>query len=122
MARTYLKEFIDSSTKKQKDALRYEFCVYLVRALNWETQLSNAAVVKYKDASTIIKQAVAYIELLGRKGIVATTGEFFPNKSVTEARLQRCFRYHTQAVRGQRMIPAILIREQLIQEQQILLL
>ena len=79
----YLKEFIDSSTKKQKDALRYEFCVYLVRALNWETQLSNAAVVKYKDASTIIKQAVAYIELLGRKGIVATTGEFFPNKSVT---------------------------------------
>lgn len=79
----YLKEFMDASTKKQKDALRYEFCVYLVRALNWETQLSNAAVVKYKDANTIIKQAVSYIELLGRKGIVATTGEFMPNKPVT---------------------------------------
>ena len=78
----YLKEFIDSK-KKQKEALRYEFCVYLVRALNWETQLSNAAVVKYKDANTIIKQAVAYIELLGRKGIVAVSGEFMPNKSVT---------------------------------------
>jgi len=79
----YLKEFMDSTKKNQKEALRYEFCVYLVRALNWETQLSNAAVVKYKDASAIIKQAVSYIELLGRKGIVATSGEFMPNKSVT---------------------------------------
>ena len=79
----YLKEFVDSKTKKPKDAMRYEFCVYLVRALNWETLLSNAAVVKYEDSNTIVKQAVAYIELLGRKGIVATTGKFYPNKTIT---------------------------------------
>lgn len=79
----YLKEFVDSKTKKPKDAMRYEFCVYLVRALNWEPLLSNAAVVKYEDSNTIVKQAVAYIELLGRKGIVATTGKFYPNKTIT---------------------------------------
>lgn len=79
----YLKEFVDAKTKKPKDAMRYEFCVYLVRALNWETLLSNAAVVKYEDSNTIVKQAVAYIELLGRKGIVATTGKFYPNKTIT---------------------------------------
>ncbi|MGB5823410.1 MAG: S-layer homology domain-containing protein, partial [Proteocatella sp.] len=79
----YLKEFMNASTKKPKEALRYEFCVYLVRALNWDTLLSNAAVVKYTDSNTIVKQAVAYIELLGRKGIVATTGNFNPNKPVT---------------------------------------
>lgn len=79
----YLKEFMDSKTKAPKGAMRYEFCVYLVRALNWETLLSNAAVVKYEDSNTIVKQAVAYIELLGRKGIVATTGKFYPNKTIT---------------------------------------
>lgn len=79
----YLKEFINTSTKKPKEVLRYEFCVYLVRALNWEPALSNAAVVKYEDSSTIVKQAVSYIELLGRKNIVAVSGKFYPNKSVT---------------------------------------
>ncbi len=79
----YLKDLVDVKTKKPKDALRYEFCVYLVRALNWNSELSNAAVVKYEDSNTIVKQAIAYIELLGRKGIVATTGKFYPNKPVT---------------------------------------
>jgi len=79
----YLKEFMNVSTKKPKEALRYEFCVYLVRALNWETLLSNAAVVKYEDSATIVKQAVSYVELLGRKNIVATSGKFNPDKPVT---------------------------------------
>ena len=79
----YLKDLIDPKTKKPKEALRYEFCVYLVRALNWNSELSNAAVVKYEDSNTIVKQAIAYIELLGKKGIVATSGKFYPNKPVT---------------------------------------
>lgn len=79
----YLKDFINPSNNAQKTALRYEFAVYLVRALDWEGQKSNAAVVKYTDTDKIIKQAIPYIELLGRKGVVATTGAFNPNNPVT---------------------------------------
>ena len=83
----YLKEFMNKTNKTQKNAQRYEFAVYLVRALGWQSQLSNAAVVKYKDVSSIPKQAVPYIELLGKKGVLAKEGDFNPMKSITRGEI-----------------------------------
>lgn len=85
----YLKEFMNHNNKTQREAQRYEFGVYLVRALNWEKEMSNAAVVKYKDATSIPKQAVPFIELLGKKGVIATEGNFNPLKSVTRGEVAK---------------------------------
>lgn len=85
----YLKEFMNKQTKAQKDAQRYEFSVYLVRALGWDKEMSNAAVVSYKDAKNIPKQAVPFIEVLGKKGVVVTTGEFNPLKPVTRGEVAK---------------------------------
>ncbi len=85
----YLKEFMNTTTKVQKDAQRYEFAVYLVRAIGWDKEMSNAAVVSYKDSKDIPKQAVPFIEVLGKKGVVVTTGEFNPLKSVTRGEVAK---------------------------------
>ena len=85
----YLKEFMNTSTKVQRDAQRYEFAVYLVRAIGWDKEMSNAAVVSYKDTKDIPKQAVPYIEILGKKGVVVTSGEFKPLKSVTRGEVAK---------------------------------
>ena len=85
----YLKEFMNKTSKTQKDAQRYEFVVYLVRALGWQGDLSNAAVVNYTDVSAIPKQAVPYVELLGKKGVIATEGAFNPLKSVTRGEVAK---------------------------------
>lgn len=85
----YLKEFINSKDKSQKDAQRYEFVVYLVRALGWDKEMSNAAVVSYKDTKTIPKQAVPYVEILGKKGVIATSGDFNPLKAVTRGEVAK---------------------------------
>lgn len=86
---TYLKEFMNKTNKTQKEAQRYEFVVYLVRSLGWQSELSNAAVVKYKDVASIPKQAVPYVELLGKKGVIATEGDFNPLKSVTRGEIAK---------------------------------
>lgn len=88
-AQAYLKEFMNPTTKSQKEAKRYEFAVYLVRALGWDDEMSKAAVVAYKDVNSIPKQAIPYIEVLGKKGIVVKTGEFNPQKSVTRAEVAK---------------------------------
>lgn len=85
----YLKEFINSKDKTQKDAQRYEFVVYLVRALGWDKEMSNAAVVSYKDTKNIPKQAVPYVEILGKKGVIATSGDFNPLKPVTRGEVAK---------------------------------
>lgn len=85
----YLKEFMNAAAKTQKSAQRYEFAVYLVRALGWQKDLSNAAVVKYTDVNSIPKQAVPYVELLGKKGVIATEGAFNPLKTVTRAEVAK---------------------------------
>lgn len=85
----YLKEFINSKDKSQKDAQRYEFVVYLVRALGWDKEMSNAAVVSYKDTKTIPKQAVPYVEILGKKGVIAISGDFNPLKAVTRGEVAK---------------------------------
>lgn len=85
----YLKEFMNATTKTQKEAKRYEFAVYLVRALGWDKEMSNAAVVNYKDANQIPKQAVPYIEILGKKGVIVSTGEFNPQKSITRGEVAK---------------------------------
>lgn len=85
----YLKEFMHAKNKTQKDAQRYEFVVYLVRAMGWDKEISNAAVVSYKDTKSIPKQAVPYVEVLGKKGVIATSGEFNPLKSVTRGEVAK---------------------------------
>lgn len=85
----YIKELMDVKTRTQKEAKRYEFSVYLVRALGWDKEMSNAAVVSYKDASTIPKQAVPYIEILGKKGVIDKTGNFNPQKSITRGEVAK---------------------------------
>lgn len=85
----YLKEFMNATTKTQREAKRYEFAVYLVRALGWDKEMSNAAVVNYKDANQIPKQAVPYIEILGKKGVIVSTGEFNPQKSITRGEVAK---------------------------------
>ncbi len=80
---------MNTTTKVQKDAQRYEFAVYLVRAIGWDKEMSNAAVVSYKDSKDIPKQAVPFIEVLGKKGVVVTTGEFNPLKSVTRGEVAK---------------------------------
>lgn len=85
----YLKEFMNKTTKGQKEAQRYEFVVYLVRALGWQNELSNAAVVKYSDVKDIPKQAVPFVELLGKKGVIAKEGAFNPLKSVTRGEIAK---------------------------------
>lgn len=85
----YLKEFMNATTKTQKEAKRYEFAVYLVRTLGWDKEMSNAAVVNYKDANQIPKQAVPYIEILGKKGVIVSTGEFNPQKSITRGEVAK---------------------------------
>ncbi len=85
----YLKEFMNKTSKEQREAQRYEFAVYLVRALGWDKEMSNAAVVAYKDSASIPKQAVPYVEILGKKGVIATTGDFNPLKSVTRGEVAK---------------------------------
>ena len=99
----YLKEFMNKQTKAQKEAQRYEFSVYLVRALGWDKEMSNAAVVSYKDAKNIPKQAVPFIDILGKKGVVVTTGEFNPLKSVTRGEVAKMLSVsypHSQVAKG----------------------
>lgn len=85
----YLKELMDVKTKTQKEAKRYEFSVYLVRALGWDKEMSNAAVVSYKDANTIPRQAIPYIEILGKKGVIDKTGNFNPQKPITRGEVAK---------------------------------
>ena len=85
----YIKELMDVKTKTQKEAKRYEFAVYLVRALGWDKEMSNAAVVAYKDTNLIPKQAIPYIEVLGKKGVIDKTGNFNPQKSVTRGEVAK---------------------------------
>lgn len=84
-----LASLVDKETKRSITAMRYEVCVFLVRGLGLEGELKQGVSLSYKDSKDIITQAVPYVELLQRKGILSKQGDgngyFFPNKSITRA-------------------------------------
>ena len=96
---------VDSNTKKSITAKRFEVCVFLVRGLGLEGEINKSATLSYKDNDSIIKDAVPYIELLQRKGVLSKegdgTGFFKPNNSVTRAEtavmLSNAYKYSQKA-------------------------
>lgn len=100
-----MRALVDKASKRPIAAMRYELCVFLVRALGMENELDSGAKLEYKDNKNIIKQAVSYIELLQRKGVISKqgdgTGNFNPNKGVTRAEtavmLSKAYKYSPKA-------------------------
>lgn len=96
---------VDSSSKKSITAKRFEVCVFLVRGLGLEGEINKSATLSYKDNDSIIKDAIPYVELLQRKGVLSKegdgTGFFKPNNSVTRAEtavmLSNAYKYSQKA-------------------------
>ncbi len=82
-----LEGFLKNGTPE--NALRYEVAVYLARGLGFESELNKVAVLSFKDADKISKNAIPYIDILIKKGIIDGKGdykgEFNPNNPVTRA-------------------------------------
>ena len=79
---------VDSNTKKSITAKRFEVCVFLVRGLGLEGEINKSATLSYKDNDSIIKDAVPYIELLQRKGVLSKEGDgtgFFKHYEIGRA-------------------------------------
>lgn len=100
-----LNSLVDSSSRKHINAVRYEVCVFLVRGLGLEGEINKGAKLSYNDNKDIIDQAVPYIELLQRKGIISKLGDgsgnFFPKKAVTRAEtavmISNAYKYSAKA-------------------------
>lgn len=84
-----IRALVDVKTKKPIIAMRYEVSVFLVRTLGLLNELNNSAKLDYKDTKDILTQAVPFIELLQRKGVLSKKGDgkgyFNPNKGITRA-------------------------------------
>ena len=80
-------------------------CVFLVRGLGLEGEINKSAKLSYNDNKDIISQAVPYIELLQRKGVISKLGDgsgnFFPKKTVTRAEtavmISNAYKYSVKA-------------------------
>lgn len=89
----------------QLNALRYEVSVFLVRALKLESEMSKTAVLKYNDTAEIIPQAIPYIDVLIKKGIISekgdTNGNFGADRPITRAEisvmLSNAYKYSDKA-------------------------
>lgn len=100
-----ISSFVDQKTKKAVIAMRYELVVFLVRSLNIEKEANPKATLTYKDSKNIIAQAVPFIELLQRKGVLSKLGDgngyFLPKKSITRAEaavmLSNAYKYSSRA-------------------------
>lgn len=100
-----LNSLVDSSSRKHINAVRYEVCVFLVRGLGLEGEINKSAKLSYNDNKDIISQAVPYIELLQRKGVISKLGDgsgnFFPKKAVTRAEtavmISNAYKYSAKA-------------------------
>lgn len=101
----FLSKIMNQSQKNvQNAALRYEVMVYMVRALNWESELGKTAVLKYKDIQTIPAQAIPYIDIMIKKGIIGESGDqngnFGAQRPVTRAEmavmLANAYKYASQ--------------------------
>ncbi len=72
----YLSTLMDQKNiKNQSPAPRYEVMVYMVRALSLEAELPKTAVLKYKDIQSIPVQAIPYIDLMVKKGVIGEKGD-----------------------------------------------
>lgn len=84
---------IMSSTGAQYDAMRYEVAVNLARALDLDAEMSKVAVLGFKDASKIPAPAVPYIDILIKKGIISSKGDYLgnfnPNNYITRGELAK---------------------------------
>lgn len=76
-----------TSKKKTVQSLsfRQEFVMLLVNALDMTDEFSKSPNLAYKDANKIDSKAVPFVEVLGRKGIIQTKGNFEPKKQLTRA-------------------------------------
>ncbi len=72
----YLTTVMDTKNKKNSmPAPRYEVMVYMINALNMKSELPKTAVLKYKDIQSIPPQAIPYIDLMIKKGIIGEKGD-----------------------------------------------
>lgn len=69
----------------QSLSFRQEYAMLLVNALGFNAEFAKTPSVNYTDASKIDSKALPYIEVLGRKGIIQTSGKFNPKEKVTRA-------------------------------------
>ncbi len=101
----FLSKIMNQSQKNvQNQAFRYEVIVYMVRALNFEGELAKTAVLKYKDMQTIPVQAIPYIDIMIKKGIIGEKGDqngnFGAQRHVTRAEmavmLSNAYQYASQ--------------------------
>ncbi|MDO4792999.1 MAG: S-layer homology domain-containing protein, partial [Filifactor alocis] len=72
-------------TYVQSLSFRQEYAMLLVNALGLNKEFSKVPNVKYKDVASIDGKALPYIEVLGKKGIIQTTGKFNPKSKITRA-------------------------------------
>ena len=114
-----LKSLINLETKNHVNALRYEASVFLVRSLGLENEMNSNAKLSYKDNKDILSQAVPYIELLQRKGIISKDGDgsgnFNPNKTITRAEiaimLSKSYKYSAKAKGSSKPMPPTIKQE-----------
>lgn len=87
----YLSTFV--SNGKYMNVKKYEVPVFLVRALDMESELSGVNVLSFNDIDEIPKDAIPYIGLMIKKGVLGSKGDwkgnFNPNGSVTRGEMAK---------------------------------
>jgi hypothetical protein len=73
----------------QNPARRVDVAMFVGKALNMEDELSMIPILDFKDAETIIKSAMPYVELLANKKIISgdLDKKFNPNNPITRAEM-----------------------------------
>lgn len=107
-----INSIIDDKSKKPITAQRYEVAVFAVRALGFENEMDNNAKLNFKDNKDIPSQAVPFIDVLIKKGVLSAggdgTGNFNPNKTITRAEmaaiLSNAYKYSPKANLGKKPI------------------
>lgn len=99
----------------QSLSFRQEFAMLLVNSLGFNKEFAKTPTVKYKDAASIEAKALPYIEVLGRKGIIQTTGNFNPKSKVTRAEaavmLSKAYQYSPKGKNGEPLKPPVTTPE-----------
>ncbi|WFD10561.1 S-layer homology domain-containing protein [Tepidibacter hydrothermalis] len=76
-----------------QNALRWEIAVYLARGLDLEKELNKVVVLGFKDANQIPSEAKPYVDVLIKKGIINSSGDykgnFNPKNPVTRAEMSK---------------------------------
>lgn len=98
-------------THVQSLSFRQEFAMLLVNAIGLNKEFAKTPTVKYKDAASIDAKALPYIEVLGRKGVIQTTGSFNPKAKVTRAEaavmISKAYQYSPKGKNANATKPAV---------------